>query len=75
MHENKILIHYTVLSLWLANELLERGFECIGTGTNIKKKQFKVFYFEDSKELRRAIDEIKKEKQNAKAKVFKSKDS
>lgn len=75
MNEIKIPIHYTVLSLWLANELLERGFECIGTGTNIKKREFKVFYFEDSKELRRAIDEILKEKQNAEAKVFKSKNS
>ena len=75
MQKNKITIEYTVLSLWLARELQDRGFECIGTGRNINKKQFKVFYFEDSLELRQAIDEIQKEKQNAKAKVCKSENS
>ena len=75
MQKNKITIEYTVLSLWLARELQDRGFECIGTGRNINKKQFKVFYFEDSLELRQAISEIQKEKQNAKAKVCESKNS
>lgn len=72
---NKIPIYYTVLSLWLAKELERRGFECAGTGENIKKKEFSVFYFYDSNELRQAIDQIQKEKQNAKAKVSKSKNS
>lgn len=58
MQRNKITVEYTVLSLWLAREFQDRGFECIGTGRNIKKKQFKVFNFEDSLELRQAIDEI-----------------
>ena len=75
MNENKIKVNYTVLSLWLARELQDRGFECIGTGKNINKKQFKVFFFEDSDELRQAIDEIQKEKQNAKAKVSESENS
>ena len=70
MNENKVSVNYTVLSLWLAKALQDRGFECVGTGENFKKKQFKVFYFEDSDELRQTIDEIQKEKQNAKAKSY-----
>lgn len=73
MNKNKVSVDYTVLTLWLAKELQNRGFECIGTGRNIKKEQFKVFYFEDSDELRQAIDEIQKEKQNAKTKEQKTK--
>ena len=75
MNKIKETVYFTVLSWWLAKELQQRGFECIGTGENKKKKEFKVFYFYDTEELRKEIDEIQKEKQNAKAKIFKSKNS
>ena len=62
MINNKITVNYTVLSLWLAKELQNRGFECIGTADNTYKTGFKVFYFEDTDELREEIRNIKKEK-------------
>ena len=69
--ENEITLHYTVLSYWLVKELGHRGFRCIGTGENKNKAGFKVFYFEDTDELRNAINEIKKEYHNAKIQKWK----
>ena len=45
---------------------MKRGFYCKGTGINRNKEGFKVFYFDDTEELRQAIDEIKKEYHNEK---------
>ncbi len=50
----------------MAKELGHRGFRCIGTGENKNKPGFKVFYFEDTDELRQAISEIKKEYRDGK---------
>lgn len=49
---------YVVFSLRVANELVNKGFNVINAGVNIKFPQYKVFYFEDTKELRNAIAKI-----------------
>ena len=46
---------YKIFSLKLANELVDKGFVLLGTGINIKFPKYKVFYFEDTPELREAI--------------------
>lgn len=46
---------YVVYGLRLANFLIGRGFELKNTGININNPKYKVFYFEDSKELRAAV--------------------
>ena len=47
-----------VYTLRVANELVKRGYEIVDTGINIQKPQYKVFYFEDSEELRAEIAKI-----------------
>ena len=49
---------YTVFSLRLAHQLTKRGFEIIGTGINNRNPKYLCYHFEDSKELRAAIEEI-----------------
>lgn len=46
---------FTVFSLRIANQLTEKGFAVIGTGLNLAKPQYKVFFFEDTEELREAV--------------------
>lgn len=41
----------------LAGVLISNGFEVLGTEPNLKKPQFTVFLFEDSKELRAIVNE------------------
>ena len=50
--------NYVVYSLRVANELVNKGFKIQGTGINIQNPQYKVFFFEDTKELREAIKAI-----------------
>lgn len=49
---------YTVFSLKVANELINRGFALVGTGINLQHPKYKVFYFEDTEDLRAAIADI-----------------
>lgn len=49
---------YTVFSLKIANQLISCGFELKGTGINLKKPQYKVFFFENTKELKDKIGEL-----------------
>lgn len=49
---------YTVFSLRVANQLVNQGFKVIGTGVNLQKPQYKVFFFENTEELRAAVDKI-----------------
>ena len=49
---------YTVFSLSVANKLIEKGYKLIGTGINLQHPQYKVFYFEDTPEVRAAIADI-----------------
>ena len=50
---------YCVFSLRIANELVNRGFKIVGTGINTDDIRYKVFYFEDTVEFRKAFKEIK----------------
>lgn len=50
---------YVVFSLKIANELVKRGFEIVDTGINIDDPRYKVFYFEDTIDFRKAFKEIK----------------
>lgn len=50
---------YVVFSLKIANELVKRGFEIVDTGINIDDPHYKVFYFEDTTDFRKAFKEIK----------------
>ena len=63
---------YTVCALWLAKELEKRGFKCIGTDRNKSKPEFHVFYFEDTEDLRKEVDNIVRYERNGT--VSKSKD-
>lgn len=47
-----------VYSLRVANELIKRGYKLLDSAINIKYPKYKVFYFEDSAELDRAIEQI-----------------
>ena len=49
----------------MAHELEKKGFHTIGSGINFNNPKYKVYYFEDSKELQNAINSIKEEKENA----------
>ena len=47
-----------IFSLKVANELVKRGFEVKDTQINIKYPEYKVFLFEESNEIRKALKEI-----------------
>lgn len=49
---------YTIFSLRIANALARQGFKIVNTGINIKNPKYSVFYFEDSQELRDALDKL-----------------
>jgi hypothetical protein len=50
---------FVCFSLRLANELTNQGFQIINSTINIKHPQYKVFYFKDSPELRKAVKKYK----------------
>ena len=54
--ENKLYIIYMPR---LAAALREMGFKIIKVSPNIKKPQYDVYWFEDTKELRQAIPAAK----------------
>lgn len=49
---------YMIYSLRVANALVKRGFEITNTCVNINNPKLKVFYFEDTPELRTALAEL-----------------
>lgn len=49
---------YMIYSLRVANILARKGFKVKETRINIKFPQYLVYYFEDTPELRTAIEEI-----------------
>ena len=51
---------YMVYSLRVATALVDKGFEVINTSININNPKLKVFYFENTKELREAVAELTK---------------
>lgn len=50
--------HFTVFSQKLASKLKKLGFQIVDTGVNIKNPKYTVFYFENTKELRKAVAEL-----------------
>lgn len=50
---------YVVFSLRIANELVRRGYQIIETGINTENPKYKVFYFEDTEDFRRTLEEVK----------------
>lgn len=54
--------NYKIFTLKLANMLVKRGFQIIDWEINTNRPNFKVFIFENSKELQDAISEINKKK-------------
>ena len=51
-----------VFSKELANILVNKGFKILKTEINLKDARFKVFVFEYSEELEKAVEEYKKSK-------------
>lgn len=44
-----------VYSLRIANELVKKGYEIIETNINIQNPKYRVFFFEDTPEIRAEI--------------------
>lgn len=55
---------YAVFSLRLTNILANKGFQIVRSKVNYKNPQFLVYYFEDTPELREAINFYKNNKTN-----------
>lgn len=51
--------YYVVYSLRIANALANKGFQIEDTAINIQNPKYTVFYFENTKELREAIEALK----------------
>ena len=49
--------YFNSYSSKLAGYLRQRGFKIIGTAPNMKKPQYDVFLFEDTPELRAAVND------------------
>lgn len=49
---------YCVFTLRMANNLVEQGYELLGTSIDIKNPKYKVFLFKDSAELREAVKKL-----------------
>lgn len=49
---------YIVYRLSVADELVSMGYEVIGLGVNIRNPKYKVFFFEDTEELRAAVAKV-----------------
>lgn len=49
---------YVIYNLKLANLLINAGFEMVGSGINIQNPKYRVFYFKDTPELRKAVNDI-----------------
>lgn len=52
--------NFVVYSLKLANSLIKKGFEIKGSGINIQNPKYTVYFFEDTEQLRAAVNEFKK---------------
>lgn len=51
--------NYKVFTLKLARKLCELGFKVVGTAPNAQKPWLNVYLFEDTQELREAIEKYK----------------
>ena len=49
---------FVVFSPIVANQLIERGFNMLGTGINSKNPRYRVYFFPATKEVKHAVKEI-----------------
>lgn len=56
--------NFPIFSASITTELFNRGFKCIDSQINTRYPQYKVFYFEDTEELRAAFDDILRSREN-----------
>ena len=47
-----------ILSLWMARELEKQGFQHVRLGINYNQPKYNVYYFEDTNEIRKEINNI-----------------
>ena len=59
MNNQKIHKFYVVKSLRMTNYLAKLGFDIKNVEDNAYDRRYKIFLFEDSHELRRAMDNFK----------------
>lgn len=50
--------NYVVYSMRVANALIHKGFEMVGSRVNFKNPKYLVYLFEDTAELREAIQQL-----------------
>lgn len=60
---------YTIFMQKIANKLESKGFKVIKIAPNHKHPQYKVYYFEDTVELRAALQEILTETKKKKERI------
>ena len=58
--------NFPIFSAAITTELFNRGFKCIDSQINTRYPKYKVFYFEDTEELRAAFDDILRSRENLK---------
>ena len=58
--------NFPIFSASITTELFNRGFKCIDSQINTRYPQYKVFYFEDTEELRAAFEDILRSRENLK---------
>ena len=58
--------NFPVFSAAITTELFNRGFKCIDSQINTRYPQYKVFYFEDTEELRAAFEDILRSRESLK---------
>lgn len=56
--EVDIMTTKKIFKLWVANELINRGFEVVGWEVNINNPRLKVFLFENTTEFKKALKEV-----------------
>lgn len=58
--------NFPIFSASITTELFNRGFKCIDSQINTRYPQYKVFYFEDTEELRAAFEDILRSRESLK---------
>jgi hypothetical protein len=64
--ENSNILNYPVFKKKFADELIRQGFELIKTRPNANNYKLKVYYFENTREVRDALTSIIKDYENNK---------
>lgn len=59
--------NFPVFSAAITTELFNRGFKCIDSQINTRYPKYKVFYFEDTEELRAAFEDILRSRESLKS--------